>query len=324
MLHHVTGVDVGEGLRRRMLLSYLAVLAIFYCAAVAFSTSSPAVILQARGEMLAVALCAVGLLATWYRPLRGIRYLAAVICMCTAPVAAMLFHEYAVAQVWGLVPLMFAAVYIRTFHSVAVTRVATGLIALAAVAGLLGAPAVVPALWLFFFTVSIVGAAEVFGLVNSALLDAALRDPLTAVWNRAGVHRRATELMARARRRGHGIAVLIFDVDDFKHINDRDGHAAGDLVLSHLTSSWAARLPASAVIGRLGGDEFIVVLTGYDLDGARLLADQLTADLVVPVSVGVAAGAAIAENFTDLLAAADDDLYIRKRRRRDGLDLTNC
>ncbi len=318
MLHHIGGADVGDGLRRRILLSYLGILLTLYAVAVASSLGSHAVMLESRGEMVAVVLCAAGMLATIRHPLLGIRYLVAVTLMCAAPVVVLLFHEQSVAQVWALVPLMFAAVFIRTFHSVRATRVASALIALAAILGLLVAPAAVPVLWLFFFAVCIIGAAEVVGLVNAALLETALRDPLTSVWNRAGVHRQVGDLMAKARRRNESVAVIVFDVDDFKRINDSDGHAAGDRVLSHLTASWAAQLPESAVIGRLGGDEFVVVLSGYDQDRARLLADELTAGQVAGVTAGVAAGDAAPAGFVSLLTAADDDLYHRKRGRRDG------
>ena len=306
-----------------MLSGYLALLLALYALAIGSELSTGTMWANARGEIISAGLCVVGLAIVVCLPLRGRQYDVVVFCMCTAPVTALLFHDEPVAQIWSLIPLLFAVVYLRTWHSTAASRVVAGLIALGAVAGLLIAPAEVPMLWLLLFVVCIMGAGEVFGSMNSALLDAALTDPLTALWNRAGLDRQAQQLVARAQRRGEGAAVIAFDVDDFKRINDRDGHQAGDAVLVDLARRWTEALPPAAALGRVGGDEFVVFLTGCDESEARLLADRLARarrDQAVRVTYGVAVGAPTPDAFTRLLGEADQELYRHKRLRKDLVD----
>ncbi|MGE0220575.1 diguanylate cyclase [Mycolicibacterium sp.] len=301
-----------QSVQRRMLLIFLAILLVLYAAAVATTGFSADV----RGEIAATVLCVAGLGLAARPPLRGVRYWAAVVCMCAAPIATMLFHQVDVAQVWALTPLMFAAVFVRAWHRPVVARAVAVVLSAAAAAALYVAPAPSPVLWYLIFLVCIIGAAEVVGVLHATLVDAALRDPLTGVWNRAGVDRAVGELTARAVRRGEPVAVIVLDVDDFKAINDRDGHGAGDQVLAQLTRRWTERLPASAVIGRLGGDEFVVVLCAVDEDRAAAVAAGLCGVGPVHVSCGVAVSSGGA--FPDLLATADDELYRSKRRRKAG------
>ncbi|WP_099023834.1 GGDEF domain-containing protein [Mycolicibacterium palauense] len=314
------GPDFGAGLRQRMLVTYLVILLGLYLLAVVTARWVDTPPSRARGEEVAVALCLVGLgLAI---PVRGRvptwRYGLSVVSAGAAPIVPLLFHDRIEGQVWSVVPLMFMAVHLRTWHRPAVARAAAAVIALVAAAALVTGPAPVPRLWLVLYVVSILGAAEVFGVLNSALLDAALRDPLTRVWNRAGIEHRAERTASRARRKGEPLAVLAFDVDDFKGVNDRDGHAAGDRVLTGLTRRWVARLPESAMIGRVGGDEFVVAVPGYDEARARRLAEDLVDGHTVRVTYGVAVGSAEGEGFPALLEAADADLYRAKRERKSG------
>lgn len=304
---------VGETMQRRMLLVFLAILLGLYSAAAA-----PAPLLdENRGEWIAAGLSLIGLAAAFRAPTRGPRYVVAVVCMCAAPVVTMLFHRLIVAQVWSLIPLMFAAVYLRTWHRPAAARTAAMAIAGAAVAALWIAPAAAPWLWSVSFPICIVGAAELIGVLHATLFDAALRDPLTGVWNRAGVDRQAGELIGRARRRDDTVAVLVLDVDDFKSVNDRDGHAAGDDALGQLARRLVAELPRTAVVGRLGGDEFVAVLSGYDTRSARAVAAELSGAGPVRVTAGVAVGRPTdPDGFTALLVAADEDLYRAKRNRK--------
>ena len=296
-------------LRRRMLTSYLAVCLTLYALAIATALGHP----DAWSEWISVGVCGTGLLACAPRPLCGWRYLAALFCAGAAPVTALLGHREPAAQVWTLIPLILIAMFIRSWHRPRTARIAALALAAAAVTGLVVAPAPVPPLWLVLFPVCIVGATEVIGLLHAALLDAALRDPLTTVWNRTGLNRELDELLPRARRRGEDLAVIVLDIDDFKSVNDRDGHAAGDTVLAQLTRRWLTQVPDSALIGRLGGDEFVAVLAGYDTAGAHELARTLRGEGPVHVSTGIAVGPAYGPAaFAKLLAEADRDLYLAK------------
>ncbi|MDG4663129.1 GGDEF domain-containing protein [Mycobacterium sp. 236(2023)] len=305
-----------ERLRRRMLITYLGLLLIIYGLSSIHGLAIDVPRSDSRGELLAVALTVTGLLLCIPKDMSGWRYPAGLVCACTAPVVAVLFHEQLIAQIWSVVPLMFIAIFIRTWHPPRTTRIIVAALAATAAAALVVAPAPVPALWLVFYMMSIVGAAEVFGLGNSALLDAAFRDPLTLAWNRAGLSRQAARILVKARRRREEVAVVVFDVDDFKGVNDQGGHAVGDLVLSDLTRRWSSQLPPSSAIGRIGGDEFVVIVGGYDERRARALADEMTRNLAVDVTTGVAAGQAARTTFDTLFVAADGELYERKRARR--------
>jgi diguanylate cyclase (GGDEF)-like protein len=303
-------------LRRRMLTGYLALLSFMYTLAVLQSYVIDTPRTDGRGEVLAVGLCMLGLLCCKPADPRPWQYVTALTCGCTAPSAALLFHQQLTAQVWSVVPLVCAAVFVRTWHRPAVARTGAVAIWLVAVVALVAAPAAVPALWLILFGATILGAAEVLGMANSALLNAALRDPLTSVWNRAGVDGQAKRVLAQARRRTESVAVIVLDFDDFKTLNDRDGHAAGDVALGDFTHLVRRRLPKSAVFGRLGGDEFVVILSGCDEPAARELAAGLVAGHLVDVSYGVAADHPSTESLAELFDAADADLYQRKRSRK--------
>ncbi|MET0700052.1 MAG: diguanylate cyclase [Mycobacterium sp.] len=308
--------NFGESLRRRMLIVYLAVLLSTYAMAVVWSFG----LASTRGEWAAMVLSLVGVGLAAGNPLRGTRYVMALLCVCAAPVAALLYHDRPVAQVWSLIPLMFVAVFVRTWHGATAARTAALGISVAAGAGLLIAPADIPPLWLVLYPLCIYGAVEVFGVLHSTLLEAALRDPLTSVWNRAGVDWQVGQLMARAQRKDESVAVFAIDVDDFKSVNDHDGHAAGDRVLVHLAQRWSSLLPDSAVIGRIGGDEFVVVLPGCQNDRAQALVIELGEGHSVRVTTGMAVGRPTdARMFNALFAAADEDLYRGKRARKDAV-----
>lgn len=304
-----------EALRRRMLIGYLGILVALYGMAAVSSLDYP----SSRGELAAAVLGLVGLGLAVPGPLRGWRYAVVATCVCAAPLVPTAFHELPMAQVWAVIPLMFAAIFLRTWHRASVARALAVLVAAGAAAALFIAPADIPSLWMVLYAVCIVGAPEVFGILNASLVEAALRDPLTSVWNRAGVDREAGALVARARRRAEPIAVIVLDVDHFKSINDRYGHAAGDRVLGDLAQRWTGQLPDSAVIGRMGGDEFVVVVCGHDDERARALADALGNHQEVGVTTGVAVGRAADDDdiLTDLITSADEDLYRRKRTRDD-------
>lgn len=151
---------------------------------------------------------------------------------------------------------------------------------------------------------------------QAALREAAARDALTGAWNRAG-------LEARAGRLAPGTAVILIDVDHFKGINDRYGHAAGDAVLVALVARIVGLLPGPRdLVARLGGDEFVVVLHDTTLPAARGIAERIrggvrgTADGVrwtVSLGVALAPGPGLAE----ALARADTALYAAKEAGRD-------
>ena len=130
--------------------------------------------------------------------------------------------------------------------------------------------------------------------------------------------------MARSQRDGGLLAVLMIDLDGFKPINDRYGHAAGDLLLQAIAQRIVGSVRTTDTVARLGGDEFVVLLEGVkDLDHARAIADKLVQQISQPcqfdaatVQVGASVGIALCPDQTDeidqLLLLADQDMYRAK------------
>lgn len=148
-------------------------------------------------------------------------------------------------------------------------------------------------------------------------------DALTGLLNRRGLFRAFDAEAERARRYGHPLAVILFDLDHFKQINDRLGHAVGDRVLRTVGEEVRRCLRPADVLGRWGGEEFVVVLPETALSGAvevaerlRYLVSGLRSDAgPLTASFGVAQYAS-ADNLGELIRRADRALYEAKRAGR--------
>ena len=148
-------------------------------------------------------------------------------------------------------------------------------------------------------------------------------DPLTGCLNRAATMRRLSALLEAAPGDEAAAAVLFLDLDDFKPVNDRLGHATGDRFLVAVAGRVHGALRDDAVVGRLGGDEFVVVLPGMSVDAAQAaagrVAETLRRDITIDVlglpssaSIGVAV-ARTAETADELVRRADEAMYAAKR-----------
>jgi diguanylate cyclase (GGDEF)-like protein len=153
------------------------------------------------------------------------------------------------------------------------------------------------------------------------------RDPLTGVLNRRGFSRELSRAVAFLQRYGGKAALVYLDLDDFKQINDRNGHAAGDALLAGVAAALVAAVRASDTVARIGGDEFAVLLWNLALPEATnkaLALEQAIAASSIEweggrLSVGVTAGVADLRGepaVAALLARADAAMYARKRERR--------
>jgi two-component system cell cycle response regulator len=162
----------------------------------------------------------------------------------------------------------------------------------------------------------------------SDLEDLAYRDELTELPNRRGAARQIDVLISRSRRHGHQLALLLIDADRFKSVNDDHGHAVGDIVLREISARLRERVRREDVVGRWGGEEFVVALPETTPDGAAAVAESLREaisatpiaaedDLALPVTVSIGVAAWTGQDLDDLVDRSDRALYAAKAAGRD-------
>ncbi|MGM0574619.1 MAG: GGDEF domain-containing protein [Myxococcota bacterium] len=160
----------------------------------------------------------------------------------------------------------------------------------------------------------------------------AYRDPLTALWNRRYADERLREEVDRARRQAGGtFSVLVIDLNDFKHINDRFGHAVGDEALVTIAGFLRENARDHDICCRTGGDEFTTILPGADEAGCALMVARLRRRLgllnaerpwPLELSIGQATWPMDGAGAEQLVQAADEAMYADKRRQKNGLTRT--
>lgn len=151
-------------------------------------------------------------------------------------------------------------------------------------------------------------------------------DPLTGLLSRGELLRAGALEMTRAARYDSALSAVLLDLDDFKRLNDEQGHAAGDACLRTVGRILGRRMRRTDLVGRLGGDEFVVILPGTTEEDARRLMATLQADVAeqarkegwpVGVSLGVAGRHRGSADLDALLQVADQRMYQAKRRRKE-------
>src|SRR6188474_512004 len=162
---------------------------------------------------------------------------------------------------------------------------------------------------------------------------AAMIDPLTGLLNRRAFLQDAEALLHQQISRDRPIGVLLVDLDHFKSINDRFGHTAGDKVLQIFAKTAQANLRQTDLVGRLGGEEFVVVLADASIDNAYLVADRLRNAFAVgaaviddqalhaTASIGVSVIVDPAQDLAKLITLADQALYLAKARGRNRVEV---
>ncbi len=165
--------------------------------------------------------------------------------------------------------------------------------------------------------------------------NAARTDELTGLNNLRAFKEQAETMLAYTRRHGLPLCALMLDIDHFKQINDSHGHAVGDRVLQAVATQLKTTLREADLCGRLGGEEFGVLLAGADLNEARQIAEKLRmaiqaialpvndTTLHVTISVGVAEAATACPDTTILLAQADAAMYRAKSNGRNQVHSSN-
>ena len=163
---------------------------------------------------------------------------------------------------------------------------------------------------------------------NEQLVEAARLDTLTGLLNRRGFSEVADTELARARRSGRGFVILMADIDRFKSVNDRFGHACGDYVLQRTGELLQEQLRDVDTVARWGGEEFIFLLPETSLEGGKVLAEKLRSMLAashftyqenmlsLTMTLGVACFSEDMKRLEDCIDAADDALYRGKQAGR--------
>jgi diguanylate cyclase (GGDEF)-like protein len=164
---------------------------------------------------------------------------------------------------------------------------------------------------------------------RDALETEATRDSLTGLWNRRSILELLKRDMARAQREENPLTAIMIDVDHFKRINDRIGHLAGDEVLTEVTSRVASTLRSADILGRIGGEEFLIILYPSDAETAIEVMERArracdSGPVVVDsgeLDVTISLGAAVVENsegvdLAAILKTADHALYRAKEGGR--------
>jgi diguanylate cyclase (GGDEF)-like protein len=186
--------------------------------------------------------------------------------------------------------------------------------------------------WFAFLEMSLIGAAAMclwqqgnrdrqraeLDAHREELARASRTDPLTGTLNRRGFEERLARELAQAARDARPLTLALLDLDDFKAVNDRDGHAAGDRLLCETVTRLEGALRPMDAIGRLGGDEFAAVLPGTGAEEAAAVVGRLEAALAghVPASFGQATFPVDGITAEALMHVADGGLYVEKGARK--------
>ena len=153
-------------------------------------------------------------------------------------------------------------------------------------------------------------------------------DGLTQVYNKRYLMETLDREISRAKRYGRPLSILMFDIDHFKQINDRYGHLAGDYVLKEMASIIKARIRREDIMGRYGGEEFIIVLPEIDHPNAMIIAEKIRriverhkfvfegVPIKVTISVGVATAWPELSVPEEFIKKADENLYKAKNAGR--------
>jgi diguanylate cyclase (GGDEF)-like protein len=170
---------------------------------------------------------------------------------------------------------------------------------------------------------------------RAELIRLAERDELTGLLNRRAIVRKAVEFLSRARESKGTLIIGLIDLDHFKTINDRFGHAVGDQLLQRFAAAMRTSLHTREVFGRYGGEEFLVLFPDCTLDDARASAERLRnalrdqrmrvedQDVTVTLSLGLASYEAGDVLFDQVARRADIALYVAKTQGRDRVEIYN-
>jgi diguanylate cyclase (GGDEF)-like protein len=158
--------------------------------------------------------------------------------------------------------------------------------------------------------------------LREKLRTQSLRDPLTGLYNRRYMEDALTRYVSLAERSGSATSVVMIDLDNFKRLNDENGHAKGDAVLCDVAAQLVASLRPSDVVSRYGGEELVVILPNCGIEDAQLKAEMLRSrieglseahNIPISASLGIACVPETSTSPSDIIPMADSALYAAKK-----------
>jgi diguanylate cyclase (GGDEF)-like protein len=284
-----------------------------FAAAFPISKTAPVTLATVLGIMLLVGSAALLRFGTGFSP-RGLQAVA---------VAAMIFNSILVANcttAYGAALNSFAylwiGIYAGQFFEQRAARFQAAVLVVASGVSLwlCGLPGTFTA-WTLVAGSSVL-ATETLARLNTRLRTQLVTDLLTGLLNRAGFVGASERARAIADRDGLPVSIALIDLDQFKQVNDLQGHAAGDDLLIDLGNEWRAELRGTEVLARFGGDEFALTLAGAGLIGTSDVLHRLRLASRADWSAGVVEWRR-GESLDRAMARADEDLYRAKRHSRE-------
>jgi diguanylate cyclase (GGDEF)-like protein len=285
-----------------------------------------------RGLLLLAVACLglAGALAAWRRPPVSVVAFLPTVGLLLVGAAVTVATPLASTPTYYLLPIL-ASAYFGSVRRL-VVDVSICAISLALVLALWGEPVVRTAVWIGTVIPVVCVALVVAGLKRrldaqvDGLRNLADTDPLTGVLNHGAFGAALEHTLDRYHDSGRGATLLLFDIDHFKSVNDRFGHQEGDRMLRLVSDLIGEHKRRDDALGRVGGEEFALLLPDADPRAAQGVADRIRAALrdatvVTPasltLSVGIAALSPVVASSHALLHAADRALYVAKDRGRD-------
>ena len=265
-------------------------------------------------QILFQGMCLVAILV-WPRTRRNWLPLVLLLCQVLIAYSLMLGAATTAGQLGHSIMLVVAVIYSALWWRgwLAFATAAVGSALYAHAASRLGTVEELDDVWLSL-TIGLFGVALGFRILAAQTREQVWRDALTGVLNRTALDQ-YLELEGRGGRSTTPRALVLIDLDGFKAVNDRHGHAAGDALLLSCVGAWQAELRSDDRLFRTGGDEFLVIAPKSEPADAERIAQRLRAVSPSPVSIGLSQWPERGD-FDAALRVADERMYEEKRSRQ--------